>query len=203
MPTKKCRRARRSSPATRGSQRLGTSKQRARMKQAEAEAKAEAEGEAKAETIGESRGRGRGQGRGQLGKGPARPSPAEAGERRAGTSGTHARACAAGAAGQAARVVNPAAGRMNKRRGRMIRLKPETRISYRCSPSERRAKTTDPGHAPCRQTRQQRRLLGNRPTVPGFFDFDPTWELFPSSKPPPRPTEGKERGLRPPALTGV
>ena len=71
---------------------------------------------------------------------------------------------------------------MNERRGRMIRLKPETRISYRCSPSERRAKTTDPGHAPCRRTRQQRRLLGNRPTVPGFFDFDPTWELLPSSK---------------------
>ena len=87
----------------------------------------------------------------------------------------------------------------------MIRLKTETRISYRCSPSERRAKTTDPGHAPCRQTRQQRRLLGNRPTVPGFFDFDPTWELVPSSKPPPPPNwkEGKgpktpstHRGLR-------
>ena len=102
---------------------------------------------------------------------------------------------------------------MNERRGRMIRLKPETRISYRCSPSERRAKTTDPGHAPCRQTRQQRRLLGNRPTLPGFFDFDPTWELFPSSKGGSEfqvqdededgPEEAEETELRQPGTKGL
>ena len=85
VPTKKCRQEGRSPPATRGSHQLGTSKQRARKKQAKAEAEGEAEAEANE-------------------GGTSTPEP---GGSRGEASKDLRRARAAGAAGQAARVVNP------------------------------------------------------------------------------------------------